>query len=44
MAEGPERLAERGLRARAWVLREFSWEKSASELIAFYRQLQKSPP
>ena len=29
MAEGPARLAERGLRARAWVLREYSWEKSA---------------
>ena len=43
MAEGPERLAERGQRARAWVLREFSWEKSAGELTAFYRQLQNSP-
>jgi glycosyltransferase involved in cell wall biosynthesis len=43
MAEGPARLAERGLRARAWVLREYSWEKSAGELTAFYRRLQKSP-
>ncbi len=41
MAEGPSRLAERGLRARAWVLREYSWEKSAGELTAFYRRLQK---
>ena len=43
MAEGPVRLAQRGQRARAWVLREYSWEKSAGELTAFYRRLQRSP-
>jgi len=43
MAEGPKSLGERGLRARAWVLRVYSWEKSASDLTAFYRQLEKSP-
>ena len=42
MAEGPARLSERGQRARAWVLREYSWEKSAGELITFYRRLQSS--
>jgi glycosyltransferase involved in cell wall biosynthesis len=44
MAESPERLAERGQRARAWVLREYSWEKSARELAGFYAQLQPSAP
>ena len=39
LALGPEQLAARGLRARAWVLREFSWDKSARELTAFYQQL-----
>jgi len=38
-AEGPARLRERGARAQAWVLREFSWEKSAETLAAFYREL-----
>lgn len=44
MAEGPARLAERGQRARAWVLDEFSWEKTARKLLTFYQQLQGSPP
>ena len=44
MAEGPARLNARGQRARSWVLREFSWEKSASELCAFYRQLHSTSP
>lgn len=39
MAEGSTRLTARGLRARTWILREYSWEKSASELAAFYRRL-----
>jgi glycosyltransferase involved in cell wall biosynthesis len=41
---GPARLAERGARARAWVLREFSWQKSAGTLATFYQQLSASPP
>ena len=44
MAEGPQRLSERGQRARAWVLQEFSWEKSAQKLTAFYQQLRDSSP
>ncbi len=38
-AEGPSALRTRGRIAREWVLREFSWEKSARELAAFYQQL-----
>ena len=41
-AEGPLRLRERGRRARDWVLREFSWDKSARELAAFYQRLQSA--
>ncbi|MDB6170433.1 MAG: glycosyl transferase group 1 [Verrucomicrobia bacterium] len=44
LAEGAERLHERGTRARAWVLREFSWDKSAADLAAFYRQLPPPAP
>jgi len=40
MAETPAQLAERGLRARTWVLQEYSWERSAFELITFYHRLQ----
>ncbi|MEO6876136.1 MAG: glycosyltransferase [Opitutaceae bacterium] len=43
MAESPAQLVERGQRARSWVLREFSWEKSAQELIAFYQRLPENP-
>ena len=32
-------LAKRGAHARAWVLQDFSWEKSARDLAAFYRQV-----
>ena len=39
VAAGPERLRERGARARAWVLREYSWERPARALIEFYRCL-----
>lgn len=38
-AESPARLRERGTRAREWVLREFSWDKSAATLAAFYQTL-----
>ena len=41
-AEGPHRLRERGRRAREWVLREFSWDKSAHDLAAFYQTLQSA--
>ena len=44
LTEDPSRLAERGLRARSWVLQEYSWEKSAHALVDFYRQLQASRP
>jgi glycosyltransferase involved in cell wall biosynthesis len=40
LAEEPSRLTERGRRARAWVLQEFSWHRSAKELSAFYQKLQ----
>jgi glycosyltransferase involved in cell wall biosynthesis len=39
VAEGPEKLRERGERASAWVLREYSWEKPRLALEAFYRRL-----
>lgn len=42
MAEGPVKLRERGQRARTWVLEEYSWEKSAQELTAFYQRLQNT--
>ena len=37
--ESAAHLAERGRRARTWVVREFSWEKSAQTLLAFYASL-----
>jgi glycosyltransferase involved in cell wall biosynthesis len=40
--EPAERLAGRGTLARAWVLREFSWDKSARALAAFYATLKPS--
>ena len=39
-AEAPRALRERGARAREWVMREFSWDKSARDLAAFYARLQ----
>lgn len=39
-AEGAKRLRDRGQRAREWVLREFSWDKSAQHLAEFYEQLK----
>jgi len=44
MADSPARLFERGQRARAWVLQEFSWEKSARKLADFYEQLLRPAP
>ena len=44
LQEGPARLAERGQRARQWVLSEFSWEKSARHLAEFYKQLKSARP
>jgi glycosyltransferase involved in cell wall biosynthesis len=39
IAEGPERLRERGRSARAWILREYSWERPARALAEFYEKL-----
>jgi glycosyltransferase involved in cell wall biosynthesis len=39
LGEGPQRLRERGRRGREWVLREFSWDKSARDLAMFYQRL-----
>lgn len=41
-AEGPIPLRERGTRARAWVLEEFSWDRSARRLLEFYTHLKES--
>ncbi|MDB6128009.1 MAG: glycosyl transferase group 1 [Verrucomicrobia bacterium] len=41
-AEDAAHLGKRGARARSWVLENFSWEKSARELVEFYGQLQSS--
>lgn len=38
--EEPEALLQRGQRARDWVLREFSWARSAADLVAFYTTLK----
>jgi glycosyltransferase involved in cell wall biosynthesis len=38
--ESPESRHDRGLAARAWVLAEFSWEKSARLLAEFYAGLR----
>ena len=38
-SEGPHRLRERGRRAREWVLREFSWDRTAHDLASFYQRL-----
>lgn len=46
LAEGPAALAARGEIARRYVLTDFSWEKSAARLDAFYREISgaKSSP
>jgi len=38
-AEGPEALRRRGSVGREWVLREYSWSKSAGILGEFYGKL-----
>ncbi len=40
LTEGPAVLQERGRRARAWALRDYSWKKSAGTLAAFYSELR----
>lgn len=40
-AEEPAALRARGARAREWVLREFSWQRSARRLAAFYVSLRE---
>jgi glycosyltransferase involved in cell wall biosynthesis len=41
LAEGPSALRQRGAGARAWVLAEYAWEKSARLLADFYQQLRE---
>jgi glycosyltransferase involved in cell wall biosynthesis len=38
--EGVQRLRQRGQLARDWVLKEFSWDRSARHLTDFYEQLK----
>ncbi len=38
--EGPERLRQRGVLAKEWVLREYSWEVPARALVEFYAKLK----
>lgn len=40
VTEAPAPLQQRGVAARDWVLREFSWANSAAHLVEFYRQLK----
>lgn len=44
LSESPAQLAHRGGLARDWVLREYSWARSARLLQAFYRDLSSPPP
>lgn len=41
LGEPPAQLRDRGVRARDWVLADFSWEKSARLLADFYLRLQE---
>lgn len=43
VSEAGPRLRARGLLAREWVLREYSWEKSARLLANFYDELRSRP-
>jgi glycosyltransferase involved in cell wall biosynthesis len=43
LERGPAGLREQGAAARDWVLREYSWTRSAGLLATFYRQLGDSP-
>jgi glycosyltransferase involved in cell wall biosynthesis len=40
-AESPDQLAARGKKSKAWVAEEFSWDKEARKLAAFYDQLPR---
>ena len=42
LSEGPDRLRQRGLGARAWAMEAFSWTQCARQLAAFYAQLRSS--
>jgi glycosyltransferase involved in cell wall biosynthesis len=42
VAEAPAKLRARGATARAWVAREYAWEKPARALADFYRDLAGS--
>ena len=42
LAESPDDLLARGARARSWVLENYSWDKSARDLLAFYDQLPRN--
>ena len=46
LTRSPEELRAQGQRGRAWMLREFSWRKSAEETLAAYRWLREGgdPP
>lgn len=39
LRQSPEELAAQGARARAWMATDFTWERSAETLAAFYRTL-----
>jgi glycosyltransferase involved in cell wall biosynthesis len=39
LAESPDRLEQRGARARDWVLARYSWEQTARLLVPFYDRL-----
>lgn len=43
VAEGADGLRKRGISARDWVLREYSWDKTAAILAAFYSRLRDNP-
>jgi glycosyltransferase involved in cell wall biosynthesis len=40
MSQGRDRLAEMGVRGRAWMQRDFSWDSIAAELLTSYRWLR----
>lgn len=42
VTESQQSLKQRGARAREWVLREYSWDRSASLLGDFYQQLTQA--
>ncbi len=44
LRETPVALQAQGARARAWMGTDFTWEKSAATLLAFYRELTTRQP